>query len=819
MSKAPLFPPASHIIHRSTAKGPAPRLTRLALHLACAALLPTLPVGATFAQPAQAGQEAQRHSINIAPGRLSAVLGTYAAQAGVHLSADGALTQGLQSEGLKGRYDIAEGFARLLARHGLQAMPNGDGSYTLATLPRAAGEATLGAVTVTAKAERRNGTTEDTGSYTQTGPSNTATRLGMTLRETPQSVSVVTRQQMDDFGLNEINDVLQQTPGITVVAYDSERTTYYSRGFTIDSFQYDGISTTRDIRYSSGDTLTGTAIYDRVEVLKGASGLMTGRGDPGGTINLIRKRPTSQFSGHATASAGSWDNYRTEIDVGGPLNESGSIRGRAVAAYQDKKSYLDHYERKSKVFYGVLESDLTPDTLLTVGATYQDTIPKGSNWGGTPLFTSDGDFNDTPRSFNPGVRWSSNEQYSRSAFATLEHNFSNGWTAKANFTHQINGYNAPMSSASGGQPNPITGSGAILSLGKFDGEIKQNAVDAYAKGPFALLGREHEVVVGINASHRDWKTKDYFPAYDSAVEDFYNWNGDIAMPDWGTAYPTAETTREIAGYITARFNLRDDLKLTLGSRIADYRGETTTEKGIWVPYAGVVYDLNETFSAYASYTSIFKPQTRQDVQGKTLDPLEGDSYEAGLKAEFFDGRLNGSLAYFDIRQDNYALQTSSRAPSGSWAYEAIKGVKTTGYEFELSGELLPGWQAHAGYTHKSSRRTGKRVSTWEPEDQLSLYTSYKIPTHIAPLTVGGGARWQSKSWNTLSNPIRGGSERFTQKSYWLVDLMLRYQINQNLSASLGVNNVLDKKYFYNNGIYSYIWGEPRSANVSIRYDF
>ncbi|THF61500.1 hypothetical protein E6C76_20690 [Pseudothauera nasutitermitis] len=116
-------PPLSRPILMAATRRPAPPLTRLALHLACAALLPTLSAGAAFAQPAQASQEAQTHSIDIPPGRLSAVLGAYAAQAGVHLSADGALTQGLQSEGLKGRYGVAEGFARLLSRHGLQAMP------------------------------------------------------------------------------------------------------------------------------------------------------------------------------------------------------------------------------------------------------------------------------------------------------------------------------------------------------------------------------------------------------------------------------------------------------------------------------------------------------------------------------------------------------------------------------------------------------------------------------------------------------------------------------------------------------------------------
>ena len=134
--------------------------------------------------------------------------------------------------------------------------------------------------------------TEGTGSYTP-GTIATATRLVLTPRETPQSISVVTRQAMDDFNMKSIDDVMRYTPGITVATYDSERTAYYSRGFAIQNFQYDGIPILQDAQYSSGHTLTDTVMYDRVEILKGATGLLTGAGGPGGTINMVRKKPTA----------------------------------------------------------------------------------------------------------------------------------------------------------------------------------------------------------------------------------------------------------------------------------------------------------------------------------------------------------------------------------------------------------------------------------------------------------------------------------------------------------------------------------------------
>lgn len=247
--------------------------------------------------------------------------------------------------------------------------------------------------------------TEASGSYTP-GSIATATRLVLTPRETPQSISVITRRHMDDFGLTSIDDVMRHTPGISIATADSERSLYFARGFAINNFQYDGIPMTRDSAYSAGNTLSDMAIYDRIEVLKGATGLLTGSGDPGATINLIRKKPTYEFQGHVSAGAGSWDNYRTELDVSGPLTDSGTVRGRAVAAYQDENSFRDHYSRKSKVYYGVLEFDLSPDTLLSVGADYQDNLPKGSSWASIPVFDSNGNFTNMSRSFNPGTRWS-----------------------------------------------------------------------------------------------------------------------------------------------------------------------------------------------------------------------------------------------------------------------------------------------------------------------------------------------------------------------------------------------------------------------------
>lgn len=148
-----------------------------------------------------------------------------------------------------------------------------------------------------------------------------------------------------------------------------------------------------------------------------------------------------------------------------------------------------------------------------------------------------------------------------------------------------------------------------------------------------------------------------------------------------------------------------------GSRVLNYENETMKKSGVIVPYLGAVYDLNDQYSVYASYTTIYRPQGEQDAQGKTLDPLEGLNYETGIKGSFFNGRLNASLAYFILEQDNYAEATGGLTPSGGTAYRAISGVRTKGFEAEISGQLTPQWQVHAGLNHKISRQQGNKVAT------------------------------------------------------------------------------------------------------------
>jgi outer membrane receptor for ferric coprogen and ferric-rhodotorulic acid len=787
-------------------------------------LLATTLLNIHVAQADTVNVAAQAYDIPAGP--LGSTLNQFAQQAGVAIVFQSQNLQGLNGPGLKGTYSVDAGFDRLLQGSGYRVI-KGDQVYALEANPAATDAMELGPTQVSAN--QLGNVTEGTDSYTP-GSIATATRLVLTPKETPQSVTVVTRKHMDDFGLNNVDDVMRHTPGITVSAFDTDRTNYYARGFSINNFQYDGIpSTARNVAYSAGNTLSDMAIYDRVEVLKGATGLLTGAGSLGATINLVRKKPTADFQGHASLGAGSWDNYRSELDVSGPMTESGNVRGRAVAAYQDKRSFMDRYSRKSPVYYGIMEFDLSPDTMLTVGGDYQDSLPTASSWSGSfPLINANGDRNSVKRSFNNAANWSSWEQYTRTAFAMLEHDLGNGWVTKLQLDHKINGYHALMGSIQGDEPR-ADGTAKITS-GKYTGETVSDSADLYASGPFSLGGREHELVVGGSIGISDWNGKGYWNLTPNMV-DFNNWHGHATQPDWGAPQQyTDDTIRQTGAYMTTRLNLADDLKLLLGGRVVNYHltgnNPSYRETGRFVPYVGVVYDLDDTYSVYASYTDIFMPQENynRDRQNQLLEPDEGQNYELGMKADFFDGRLNASAAYFEIHENNRAVSDDDynnlKPTPQNYAYKGTKAV-TKGYELEVSGELSPGWQIQAGYTHKVVRDDqDQKISTFEPEDQVKLYTTYKLKGDLDKLTVGGGVRWQSVGWQDIYNTPHGGYEEFSQEAYWLVDLMTRYQITKNVSATLNVNNIFDKSYYTNIGFYnSAAYGEPRNFMVTTRWDF
>ncbi|WP_245153687.1 TonB-dependent siderophore receptor [Allopusillimonas ginsengisoli] len=682
-----------------------------------------------------------------------------------------------------------------------------------------------------------DGTTEGTNSYTSDS-SNTSTRLRLAPRETPQSVSIMTRQRMDDQGLTQLTDVIVQTPGLILDGggnMGSDSSPIYARGFQVDNYQIDGVG----LNYTGYTDLAQTsdmAMFDRVEVVRGATGLMNGVGSPGATINMIRKKPTRDFQAGVKVETGSWDYYRGEADISTPFNESGSVRGRLVAAWQENRSFIDRLKERKKLFYGIVEADLTSQTLATLGFSVQDQRATGHARSGRPLFYADGGRVDWDRSDSAAADWAYSDRYYYSIFASLEHRFDNDWRVKGTLNRGVTEYDEVLGYAAGGYPDRVTGAGVNLWAGRWAGKPRQDSLDLYATGPFTLFGRTHDLVVGATATRTSEDTTNYnlwwFDDWSSAIPDIYNWDGRYpAAPNNPATGERRLREKLTSAYATTRLRATDSLSFILGGRMTSWRSDKDTltyssgtvssvnraENDKFTPYAGIVYDINHSWSAYASYTSIFKPQTNKDINGDYIEPLLGNSYEVGLKGAFLEERLNVSAALFSVKQDNLAVAIPGEfAPDGSAAYRAESGTRSRGFEIELAGELAPNWQAAASYGRTLTKdRNDDPLNTDIPQSTFKLFTTYRFPEIGRGLTVGGGLRWQSRIYADDLGPAK---QRLTQKSYALVDLMARYEINKQVSAYVNMYNVFDKTYYATASPSSY-YGAPRylKAGMDIRF--
>lgn len=819
-----------------------PQPARFALRpLALATSLLCLGAPTLYAAEPTSTQEAAR-SYRIAGGALVAVLNSFAEQSGMFIAGHNSLAAGKTSPGLNGSYTPTSGLQHLLQGSGLQALPQGNNGYVLELIPAHSGALELGATTISGQG--LGAITEDTHAYT-TGVMASATGLPLSMRDTPQSVTVITRQQMDDQGSNSIADTLRRAPGVSVQNYDSERWEFSSRGLPITNFQYDGVNATYDGVYDYGTTSTDMAVYDHLEIIKGSAGLLSGSGDPSATVNLIRKKPTREFKASVTQTFGSWDNYRTEGDISGPLTESGNLRGRFVGVYQDRQSYLDHYQHTKDIGYGILEADLTPDTLLTFGIDQQDTRSRGASWTGFPMFFSDGSRTHFSRSFNPAADWSRRDFQNQTLFASVQQQLANDWSLKVSLDRKRSQHDTLLASASGGNPDPVSGDGMYMFMGKYKGDQLQNTLDVNLSGPFNLFGREHELIMGFMATRSKQDVPVYGSIYPAVGGSIFDWHGEYAKPDIPRSGQNDIVQRQTGAYLATRLKPTDDLSVILGTRVSTFSGTDTTDfydptkadnrttyrqSGVVTPYAGIVYDLNDTWSVYTSYTQIYRPQSSKDADRKLLDPIEGATYEAGIKAAFYDGRLNASFAAFRIEQDNVAEYVSGFESDS--VYRPIAGATTKGFEAQLSGEVLDGWNISAGYTYQHTRDANNGyvyssvLQTTTPQQVVRLFSSYRLPGALEHVTVGGGVNWQSEFFGNVFQPDPndtvnfGQNARITQDSYYLVDLMARYRFNEHLSTTLNVKNLFDKKYYTGLGNFGTgFYGEPRSLQLATKWDF
>jgi len=664
----------------------------------------------------------------------------------------------------------------------------------------------------------------------------TPTRMPLTAREIPQSISEVSAELMAAANMIDINDVMMNVPGVNVTLYDTQRPLYFARGFQITDFQVDSIPT-----YSgSTNQEYDTALYERVEVIRGANGLFSGVGSPSATVNLLRKRPGKELAASLSASIGSWQMRRAVADLSTPLNNDASVRSRLVLAGLDADSFRDRYREKKLAGLLITEADLTDSTTLTVGVQGQDNKPEGTIWGTIPIFAADGSEANLPVSASYAPTWTHWQRNSYTLFSDISHRFDNNWHLKAAI-NQTKGEVSSLRVYASGFPDPTDGSGLTLLAGVGAGEDTRNSFDLYLTGSYMLLGREHDLIAGASVSELDAETTLFSSVADwsYAVPDARHYDGSAPMPQYSKtgAYRLA-TTKQRGFYLANRFRLHEDWSLIAGARLSNWEtatdsfdtgGQYTATSGAYkvsnevTPYVGLVWDLSQQHSLYISYTDIFSPQNYKDKDNNLLAPVLGENLELGIKSSLFDDQLSVNAALFKTRQDNYAVrdlsQPENSLPDGSSAYRGVNGTESSGFEISASGHVFAGWLLNAGYSYVDTKRhANDKIWTNLPKHSAQLSTHYQFSGSLAKLMLGGGFNWQGETVGYgVSHPTETAGVTYTQDAYVLANLFASWQFNDNLSSTLSVTNLFDKEYWANIDYANY--GKPRQLTLNVRWQY
>ncbi|WP_112292547.1 Fe(3+)-pyochelin receptor FptA [Pseudomonas aeruginosa] len=644
-------------------------------------------------------------------------------------------------------------------------------------------------------------------------------------RELPQSASVIDHERLEQQNLFSLDEAMQQATGVTVQPFQLLTTAYYVRGFKVDSFELDGVPALLGNTASSPQDM---AIYERVEILRGSNGLLHGTGNPAATVNLVRKRPQREFAASTTLSAGRWDRYRAEVDVGGPLSASGNVRGRAVAAYEDRDYFYDVADQGTRLLYGVTEFDLSPDTLLTVGAQYQH-IDSITNMAGVPM-AKDGSNLGLSRDTYLDVDWGRFKWDTYRAFGSLEQQLGGGWKGKVSAEYQ-EADSRLRYAGSFGAIDPQTGDGGQLMGAAYKFKSIQRSLDANLNGPVRLFGLTHELLGGVTYAQGETRqdTARFLNLPNTPVN-VYRWDPHgVPRPQIGQyTSPGTTTTTQKGLYALGRIKLAEPLTLVVGGRESWWDQDTPATRfkpgRQFTPYGGLIWDFARDWSWYVSYAEVYQPQAdRQTWNSEPLSPVEGKTYETGIKGELADGRLNLSLAAFRIDLENNPQEDPDHpGPPNNPFYISGGKVRSQGFELEGTGYLTPYWSLSAGYTYTSTEYlkdsqndSGTRYSTFTPRHLLRLWSNYDLPWQDRRWSVGGGLQAQSD----YSVDYRGVSMR--QGGYALVNMRLGYKIDEHWTAAVNVNNLFDRTYYQSlsNPNWNNRYGEPRSFNVSLRGAF
>ncbi|MCT8469889.1 TonB-dependent siderophore receptor [Chromohalobacter canadensis] len=643
------------------------------------------------------------------------------------------------------------------------------------------------------------------------------TKTPASLRDIPQSVSVVTRDAIEDQNFDTLDQMAKRTPGMRVLPNDSGRSSIYSRGYEYNEYNIDGLPAPMT---SITGSVPNLAAFDRVEVMRGPSGLFNSTSEMGGIINLVRKRPTEEFQGHVTGRYGSWDQNYVESDISGPINSDGSVRGRMVIANDDSNGFADYNENTNQTFYGALDIDLDEDTMLSLAYLRQHRDITPSN--GVPS-DSDGNLLDFSRSTFFGADWNDFNSQSNDWIAELTHRFDNGGYGRiaARYSNRSADYKYAYT-FSGVDANNES---SMVALG---GKVKQETVsaDASYSQPFDTFGNVSEFVVGTDYKRYETEMGQGVARLGTINVNTYSAD-QFDEPDIDYTRTNNRTTLEEYGlYSKLTFRPIQPLALIAGGRVSAYQqnlsnylddsSDSRSDDAKFTPYAGAVLDLNNDHSLYASYSEVFIPQSDSiDQNGQLLKPREGEQYEVGIKGSYFNGDLNARVSVFRMYDDNAAATPAN----GDTSYSVAVGKRRIqGGELELTGSITDQWDVIFGYTYLDTEvEDGDMPVAFMlmPHNMANLWTQYGFEGGMLDGFHFGGGITAMSDFHTSTAPS------VEAPGYAVVDAMVGYDFTSHIKGQLNFNNIFDKTYYERVGSTSTfnMVGAPSNVVASLRYDF
>ncbi|WP_426202514.1 TonB-dependent siderophore receptor [Pseudomonas sp. TWP3-1] len=667
----------------------------------------------------------------------------------------------------------------------------------------------LDAISVTSEYESASGPVSG---YRATR-SASATKTDTAIRDIPQAISVIPASVLKDLGSTSVERALDFAGGVSKQNNFGGLTLYeYSiRGFTTSEFYKDGFSANRG--YPS---TPDAANIERIEVLKGPAASLYGRGDPGGTVNIVSKKPQPQAFTTLQTSAGSWDRYRTALDVNTPLDEQGDVLSRINLAVENNKSFRDHVDSQRVFVAPSISWQLNPDTSLLVESEivrHSSTFDRGivapnNKWSGVSRSTFLGEPNDGDI-----------DNHNNMLQAALEHQLNDTWKLRL-ASHYKEGKLWGFASES----RPLNADGHTVNrrYRERDNNWHDSITQLELRGLFDVGSWQHELLIGSEYENYRKDERVTTIAGSPYAIDIYN-------PVYGQPKPNGarsgtdffEHVESHALNVQDQIVFSDKLRGMVGARfehfdqrIDDHTRDTRSRQthDALTQRAGLLYQLTPQTGVFANASTSFKPNNGLDAGGKSFDPEQGVGYEIGFKNELFDERLSSTLAFFHIDKENVLA-----VDPGTDSSRAMGKARSQGFDLQVTGQVTDAVRVIGAFAYIDAEVTKGDAAI--PAGSRILGVAKRSGSLLGVYEFQDGRLRGSDvgaAFTYVGDRSGEAGSDFELPAYHTVDLLAHYKATDNVTVGLNLNNLFDEKYYERS--YSNYWvnpGEPRNFTVSL----